>query len=302
MSCAILTSERIEALLAGRLADPDRAALKEHLASPCESCLDALAGVEGERILAALAGKGVELTPAEADQVFAAALPAPAPARTAEPETTSIWERIAQWMGGSAWRPALSIAVILLVAAPTVWLGLRPGSNAGRWDGIKGAPAGEQAAKASLIGIIGGHYLGKPFVARRAAMNEKMRPGEVLLVRFRLSTVAAVHLQISGPKASLSVWPDGRADTEPQPSMLPPGEHALIANQQVLSIRAEEYGSPARVTLMASPRPFPMDLVPLLGRLAQDPPALAARCPGCVVEVLEVVPPPEGVQPEKDWQ
>jgi len=66
--------------------------------------------------------------------------------------------------------------MLLLVAAPVVWLGLRPRATA-----LKGPGIGWRAAvTAKLIGVIGGRFNGKPFMSRRAAMKEKMRPGEVL--------------------------------------------------------------------------------------------------------------------------
>ncbi|MBI5545909.1 MAG: hypothetical protein HY901_18625 [Deltaproteobacteria bacterium] len=307
--CSIFTAERLELLLAGRsLPEAERAALCEHLAAPCEACLDTLGSIEGERILAALAGPQAELSVSEADRVFAAALPAPesrpvvgeAAASSASP---SLWERFVEWLGGASWRPALGVALLLVNAAPALWLGMHGPPGSSGYDGIKGEPTAGPVIKASLIGVIGGRFHGKPFMSRRAAMNEQMRPGEVLLVRFRLQGgEAAVHLEISGPKARLGVWADGRPDTEPQPKMLSPGSHALVANGQVLAVRAEEYGSPVKVVFVASPQPFPAELVGSLGRIGEDPAALSSRCPGCVAETLEVLPPPEGVEPAPEWK
>lgn len=291
MSCSILTPERLEALLAGTLAGSDRAAVAEHLGSPCEACVDALASVDGEKILAALSGRKAELSAAEADRMFDAAVPGPKAVAAKEP-AAGLWERLVEWLGGSAWRPALGVAALLLVAVPVVLLSRAP--VGGGYDGVKSGP-GEPATnlQANLVGVVGARFNGRPFVSRRASQREQLKPGEVLLVRFRLTESAAVHLQISGPKASLGVWPDGRADTEPPPAPLPAGEHALVANAQVLSIQTQEYGSPVRVTLVASPEPFPK------GFAFADP---EARCKGCRVDVLEVLPPPEGVEPEESFR
>ncbi|HEY3447342.1 MAG TPA: hypothetical protein VGK67_13305 [Myxococcales bacterium] len=305
MSCSILTAARLEALLAGKLAQADRAAVAEHLKSPCEACLDALGSVDGERILAALAGEKADLTASEADQMFEAAVPIrrgglmlPANKRV-EAQQPSFWEKVIGWLGGATWRPALGVAALLLVAVPVLLLGQRTGpAGAGGYDGIKGGPtAPASALKANLIGVIGGRFNGKPFISRRAAQREQLRPGEVLLVRFRLMSGAAVHLQIAGPKASLGVWPDGRADSEPQPALMPVGEHALVADKQVLAIQTMDYGSPVRVSLVASPKPFPAGF-----SFAADAKALAAACPDCVLEVLEVLPPPEGVEPDESFR
>jgi hypothetical protein len=206
---------------------------------------------------------------------------------------------LVEWMRASPWRVALSVGMLLLVAAPVVWLGLRPRATGSQ--GTRGS-AGEQQVTAKLIGVIGGRFNGKPFMSRRAAMKEKMRPGEVLVVRFRVLSTAAVHLQISGPKASLGVWADGRPDSELPPAMLPAGEHALVADKQVLAIRAQEYGDPVRVTLIASPRQFPEGQGPSLGKLGADLASLAVKCPGCAVDVLEVSPPPEGVEPAEEFR
>ncbi|MGC4118332.1 MAG: hypothetical protein QM765_28015 [Myxococcales bacterium] len=300
MSCSVLTSERLEAMLAGTLAEADRAAVAEHLKSPCEACLDRLGSVDGERILAALAGPKANLSASEADRVFAAALPEAQ--RVATPRTEvpqSFWERVIEWLGGSTWRPALGVAALLLVALPVVLLGHRPGQESqGGYDGLKGPPTPILGAvKANVIGVVGGRFHGKPFMARRAAQREQLRPGEVLLVRFRLTSPAAVHLQIAGPKASLGVWPDGRADSEPQPALMPAGEHALVANRQVLSIQTMDYGSPVRVTLVASPQPFPAGF-----SFASDARSIAAACPECTIDVLDVLPPPEGVEPDESFR
>ena len=300
MSCSILTTERIEALLAGQLSGPERAAVAEHLRSRCASCLEALGSVEGERILAALCGPSADLSAAEASRVFEAATPRAGgtPQREEQP---GFLERVIAWLGGATWRPALGIAVLLLVAAPAILMSQPEGpSSAGGYDGIKAGSRSLSPAKANLIGVVGARFHGKPFVARRVTMREQLRPGEALLLRFRLDSSAAVHLQLSGPKASLGVWADGRADSEPQPVMLPAGEHALVADRQVLPIQTQKYGSPLRVTLITSPTPFPDGFA--FASLSADPQALNEACPECALDVLEVLPPPEGLEPEESFR
>jgi len=299
MSCSILTPVRLEALLAGKLGANDRAALELHFQSPCETCLDRLGSVEGERILAALAGPGADLSAAEADQLFDRAVPAPNPAARAGAKPGFI-EKLVEWLGGATWRPAIGLAALLLVVVPVALLSPEGHAPRGGYDGIKGGPGPAAPVKANLVGVVGGKFHGKPFIARRAAMREQLRPGEILLVKFRIESSAAIHLQIAGPKASLGVWPDGRADTEPQAPMLPAGEHALVADKQILSVQTQEYGSPVRVTLVASPRPFPAGFS--FSRIGNDPRVLAAVCPDCTLDVLEVLPPPEGVEPEESFR
>jgi hypothetical protein len=296
MSCSIVTAERVEALLSGRLAPADRAALAEHLRSPCEACRGVLGSVEGERILSALAREEAVPSAAEAERRLEPAIPGTNPAGE---QAKGLWAKVVEWMGGAAWRPALGVAVLLLAAAPVVFLALRAGPDPrGGQGGVEGGPGPASArVQAKLIGVVAGRFQGKPYVARKAGQREQLRPGEVLLVRFRLLAPAAVHLQIAGPKASLGVWPDGSADTEPQPALMPVGEHALVAARQVLPVQTLDYGSPTRVTMVASPRPFPDGF-----SFARDPRALAAACPDCAVEVLEVLPPPEGVEPDESFR
>jgi anti-sigma factor RsiW len=138
MSCDVLTSDRLERLLAGDLPAPDREALSAHLASPCEGCLERLGSVEGEQVLAALARPVASLTAEEADRMFERALPpAPASAPASEPEAQGWVERLWNWLSDRPLAPALVVAaLVLLVALPL----LR--SAPGGYLGTKAGPGG----------------------------------------------------------------------------------------------------------------------------------------------------------------
>ncbi len=181
------------------------------------------------------------------------------------------------------------LLALAALAAILLWPRARPGADGPR-------------VSASLIGVVGGRFHGKPFMSRRAAPGEQLKPGEVLLVRFRVQAPAAVHLRLSGPKASRGLWADGRPDTEPPPALVPAGEHALLANRQVLPVQTEEYGASLRVTLLAAPAPFTADQQQRLRAAPVDAAALAGFCPGCALEVLEVSPPPEGARPQPGFE
>jgi hypothetical protein len=185
----------------------------------------------------------------------------------------------------------LSLGALLAVAAIAVllWPRARPEATAPRFP-------------ATLIGVVGGRFHGKAFMSRRAAPGEQLKPGEVLLVRFRVQAPAAVHLRLQGPKASRGLWADGRPDTEPPPALVPAGEHALLADRQVLAVRTEEYGTPLRVTLVASFVPFTAEQQQRLRTGPLDEAGLAKTCPACAREVLEVSPPPEGASPEPGFE
>lgn len=187
----------------------------------------------------------------------------------------------------------LSLALLAIAATATsaalLWPRARPEAAAPR-------------VPATLIGVVGGRFHGKAFMSRRAAPGEQLKPGEVLLVRFRVQAPAAVHLRLQGPKASRGLWADGRPDSEPPPGLLPAGEHALVADRQVLAVRPEEYGAPLRVTLVASPVPFTAEQQQRLRAGALDEAGRARSCPGCALEVLEVSPPPEGAKPEPGFE
>lgn len=188
----------------------------------------------------------------------------------------------------------LAILLLALLAVATsavlLWPRARPEATAPR-------------VPATLIGVVGGRFHGKPFMSRRAAPGEPLKPGEVLLVRFRVQAPAAVHLRLQGPKASRGLWADGRPDAEPPPpGMVPAGEHALLADRQVLAVRAEEYGGPLRVTLVAAAAPFTPAQLQRLRAGPVDAAALAGLCADCALEVLEVSPPPEGAKPQPGFE
>lgn len=194
-------------------------------------------------------------------------------------------------LGGRPGRRWIWLAAAGLIALAGAVLALR----------LREAPP-ELPAFARLVGVVGGKFHGRPFIARRAEPREQLRPGEVLLLRFRLAEPASVHLTLRGSKATRSLWTDGRPDTEPAPGLLPRGEHALVTNKEVFPVRPEEFGGPITVTLVASPEPFPAALVPRLARLGDDPGALFRACPRCSRDVLEVLAPAPGVLPPPEWR
>lgn len=178
----------------------------------------------------------------------------------------------------------VGLAVLAMFGA-AIELAVRSGGERGP------APESKDAVVAGLVGIVGGNLAGKPFMSRRAIQRERLKPGETLVVRYRLDQPAAVHVRISGPNAANGFWADGRSDEEKQPGLVPRGEHALLQDRRPMLVRTELYGSPTRVTLVASPKAFSKEQLNAMVRLGVDAAALAERCPRCAVDVLEVLPP-----------
>jgi hypothetical protein len=248
MTCAVLTNERLSALLAGTLSRAERPVIEAHLSSPCDACLDLLAGPEGEGLLERIAGAG--LSAAEADRAFAAAIPVAA--------------------RGPHWMLRTSVALGAVLAAAAVAIAVRPRNT----EILKGPPL---APHATLVALVG--KPGAPDSIRLLPPGLKIERGEVLLLRARLSAPAFVYLLALGDGAPQLLWQtDG---DRPHAG----GEFELTLNGETMAIDPRALGRSPKLAVIAAPRALEPSRVL---RLPGDEPSLIAALPECGVDVLRL--------------
>lgn len=269
--CEILTDRVLEAALRGQLPAQERAALLRHLGEPCEACLDLLQGWTGEEILRTLHSSGDLLSRGEQERFFAAAASAGHASRSAL-RLASLRRR---WNPRLAWVPVAAILVIIGVLVP------RSGHRAPDVT-LKGAPT-PSVALIPLAGV----RTPTPHVVRALPPEGRLAPGELLLLRVRLSTSAWVYLlsQKQGEAAEV-LWPANVTTRHAA------GEFELAESASALAIDPKALGAGARLLVIASIEPIEgarfRVLEPVHTR-AQ----LQELFPNCGVDVLPVAFEPE---------
>jgi hypothetical protein len=273
----VVTAERLEALRSQPLPAAERARLLMHLGGDCEECLAMLAGLDDDSYLALMAGPGARLSAAEAERMFGAAqqparVPTPVPA-VARPEAPTLGARLrGLWQAlGTGPRFALgavALASLLLLARP------RPAGEelpAG-YTGSKGdGQQLEVGLSAFAVRVEGGEQR----VQRQLQIGEALRPGELLVFRYRLGAAAHLALVAEAAGKRTVLW---EPDPGEEPS--PRGERELQQAGRALALDPATLGSgPLTLTAIASSKP----LAGLAGLPSLGEGQLTRACGGCAV-------------------
>jgi hypothetical protein len=269
MPCEILTEGVLKAALRRQLPADQRAALLSHLSEPCEECLDMLEGWTAEEMMTSLRAPDELLSPQEQERLFAAAAPAGSPSGRPALRLAHLERRRPPWLAWGAAAAALAVVTLVTVVRPTQQQGER---------GLKGSTA----PAVSLIPMTGARTP-TPHVVRALAKGGRLAPGELLLLRIRLSAPAWVYLlsQKKGEAAEL-IWPlQATARHEA-------GEFEVAESGSALAIDPATVGIGARLLLIASPEPID-------GRRLRVRESLSARSElekafgGCGVDLLPIL-------------
>jgi hypothetical protein len=270
MSCAILTPEGIDRLLVGTLSAEEQHPLLEHLSSPCEECLELLAGPAGDVLLERLAGDG--LTQAESDRIFAAALAPPA-------------RRRSRWMTPNTVGAAIAASVALigiwgsiprhqpeLVDQPTGQVSFEQTGSGTRLKGTAGRPSAVLIALAGKPGDRSSIHLLPP--------KANLAKGEVLLLRMRISASFAYLIGFGDEPPARLFWPGPGEEAQARKA----GEYELTRGDAALSIDVRALGRAPFLALITSPEPLAVERLERLPRGAKE---IAEALPCCGVDVLQ---------------
>ncbi|MBN2497192.1 MAG: zf-HC2 domain-containing protein [Deltaproteobacteria bacterium] len=269
-NCPIQSRERLEALLAGRLPEDERRALQAHLAEPCERCLELFESLDEAELLDLHAPPEAALSAQEADRIFAAACPAPAPGWRERLRALLRWPVLAP--AAAALAVGIAALIFLLQPAP------RSPESAPGYTGVKSAGA-EIVESLDLIGLVGRIQDGRPTVVRPARDGEALVDGEVLLLRVRVSQPAWVSLFGETGRSLIPIYAFDR--------QLEAGEHELAASGSALAIQPGQLGSRARLIGIACPARVPSEAVQRAEQIV-DPRLRAELLPGCAAATLRL--------------
>lgn len=233
MSCEILSAERLERVLSRSAGADELAMVRAHLDTDCDACVERLAEVDGDALLSAFAGAPLNVLEAEA--MYARATRRPAQA----------------WL--SAPRGLLALAAsVLLIAVGAMFLREK---NALRDKGAGGAPS------IALSAFAGKKIDGEPAIDRRLDAEDQLRPGEVVLFRYRVETAAYVYLLVEKEHGVELVY----AAEE----LAQPGERELAARGQALALDPAGLGRALTIVAAASADPVPSNRMNTIGSVAE---------------------------------
>lgn len=216
MSCEILSAERLERVLSRTAGADELALLRAHLDTDCDACVERLADVDGEALLAAFAG--APINELEAQAMFA---------RSTRRDRRS-------------WRAPFAVAAsVMLVALGTMFF---------RGNELRDKGAGDVPA-ISLSAFAGKKIDGKPAIDRALSTDDRIKPDEVVLFRYRLEAQAYVYLLIESERGVELAYAAEEAS--------PAGERELAARGQALALDPSGMGRKISIVAMASAQPVP---------------------------------------------
>ena len=262
MPCEIVTEGVFKAALRRQLSSEQRAAVLRHLREPCEACLDLFEGCTPEEMMLP---REQQLSAEEQEALFVRALAPTEPAVT-----------MARAPRRHRWQPQLALGLAAAVAIVALVTTVRPARQQ-LGGGVKGAAA----PTASLIPLAG-VSTPTPHVVRALAPGGSLAPGELLLLRIRLSAPAWVYLlsQKQGEAAEL-LWP------RPGTARHEAGEFELAESGSALALEPSALGVGGQLLLIASPKPLSES------RLRVKPlhtfEELQRAFPDCGVDMLPIV-------------
>ncbi len=251
MSCVLAVPGRVEALLAGALGPEDTAAIRAHLAEPCEVCLERLELVEGSQIVRALAGVSARLEAAEADLMFDSIQ-----ASLEVPPVVAITSRLTP-----RWKIVAGFVPVALAASLAIFFVRGPPASTERFKGEVATPSADLwAYRARVVD-------GRPIVDEAVQSGDRLSAGEYVLFRYQLQHPAFVYWLLEDAKGrELLIEPAGDG------LITAAGEHELGAGDQALALDPRSHAPAFSVLLVACSAP--MSTATLL-----DPEALAVgRC------------------------
>ena len=240
-TCPIQSKERLRALLRHEISEPEATELLTHLQTDCERCLELYATLDEDVLLADSADAQIMLSSAEADAMYAAVNPEP---------RLGWFEKL---LRSPFLIPLAATSALLLIALFFVLRSPAPGPRPDRQH-VK-AVGKHAPLPVKLMGIIGQSRQGQALAVQRAAAEDPLRPGQVLMLRYRIDRPAWIYL-LAGP-------PGQRELIHSETGMETAGEHEVQAAGQALAIPAEKLGRGLEITVLACPEDLSLSKGPL---------------------------------------
>jgi hypothetical protein len=228
MTCE-LTPLRVTALKSGTLSAEERASLRAHLETDCESCLDQLAGAGGDELGAILFGRALSVTSEEAERVL---------------ESAGRRRFGLEWLGAS-FQPRRALIPATLLAGLLIWA-VVPGTRIAE-QREKGPSS---AIAAELLIFKGAIEDGRPKLLGALTPGAPLESGQVLLFRYRISAPAYVYLLGQAGERKVPLYGSDAVASA--------GEHEISEAGSVLALDPTKLslGRNAEIVLVASPKPL----------------------------------------------